>query len=251
MKSKKRLLLLCLCLLIISIFLLIIVNISKDNYGNQKEGNKEALSSFVELQIGKFERQNILGLSSTYPDFWYAVNLGKLTEESNKKNIKAAKIQIIETEAICYYAEQNGITLTNAEIQNQIEKIILGGKEADNYKEIETACESAGISFEEIVNKNKSYYIKQIYIDKVYFDEYNKYHKNESQLTTEEFTDGALEWEKEWKTIRNNIVTAFKKTEKYSTLKAALDKDCEIIKAENEGSFKKDIKISWYERQDK
>ena len=247
MKSKK-ILLLCVCIIIISILFLIIVSASKPDGDNQKSDNKEVLNSFVQLQIGKFERQNVLGSSSTYPDFWYNVNLGEMTGESNKTNIKDAKMQIIETEAICYYAEQNGIIVTDAEIQEQIENIILEGKEADNYKEIEAACESAGISFEEIVNKNKSYYIKQIYVDKVYFDEYKRYHNSESQITTEGFTDGTLEWENEWNTIRDDIVTEFKKTEKYSKLKKALDKDCEIIKAENEESFQEDIKIEWYVR---
>jgi len=246
MKNRKKFSLLSLCLLLAVVVILIMVNVLRNDSDDQASDNSEALNSFVELQIGKFERQCSLGLSSTYPDFWYEVNLGELTEESSEKNIESAEEQIIETEAICYYAEQNGITVTNDEIREQIENIISDGEEADNYQEIETACESAGTLFEEIVNKNQSYYAKQMYVDKIYFDEYNKYYEDTGQATREGSTDEVLDWDKEWEAIKSRFVASFKKTERYSALKAALDKDREIIEAESEEAFKEDIKISWY-----
>ena len=137
------------------------------------------------------------------------MNLGELTGKSNTANVESAKEQIIETEAICYYAEKNNIIVTDDEIQERIKDIVSEGREADNYKEIETACESAGTSFDEIINKNK-----------------------------------------EWKSVKKRIVESFKETGRYTTLKTALDKDCKILKNENDKAFKEDIKISWYTRAD-
>lgn len=248
MKNKKRLLILLICSVAAAILVLIAVYASKNDSDNHAGGNREALDSFIEIQIGKFERQCALGSDSTYPDFWYEVNLGELTGKSNTANVESAKEQIIETEAICYYAEKNNIIVTDDEIQERIKDIVSEGREADNYKEIETACESAGTSFDEIINKNKSFCAKQMYTDKVYSDAYDKYYENESRSS--ESKDKVLNWDKEWKSVKKRIVESFKETGRYTTLKTALDKDCKILKNENDKAFKEDIKISWYTRAD-
>ena len=92
--KKKLILIIGICLLTVSILGLMVVKISKNNSNNQWSGNREALDSFIEIQIGKFERQCALGSDSTYPDFWYEVNLGELTGKSNTANVESAKEQI-------------------------------------------------------------------------------------------------------------------------------------------------------------
>lgn len=86
------------------------------------------------------------------------------------------------------------------------------------------------------------------YANKVYFDEYDKYYENESRSAKGK--DEVLNWDKEWKSVKKHIVESFKETERYITLKTALDKDSKILKNENDKAFKEDIKISWYAHAD-
>jgi hypothetical protein len=239
-------LIIAVCVVVAAAAILIAINYKPD--GNQDDGNQEGLNSFVELQVGKYVRQDKLGTDSTYPDFWYGYNLSKLTEDSEDENIEDAEEQIIETEAVCYYAEQKGITISDEEIQENIDSLISDGKDADNYEEIKTACDSAGTTYEELINKNKSYYIKQMYVDKVYSEEYSKYYEDSSRVTAEEYDDEVLDWDSEWDDIKDQIVENFEKTKRYSELKKALAIDREIIQAETDDAFGKDIKLGWYAR---
>ena len=193
--------------------------------------NTTYLKEYVGLQVEKIELQNKLDEDSTYPEYYMREKSLELDDISPNEAMEAAQNSIIETEALCWYAKENGMIVSDYEVDKLLNKIIEESKNAENYAEIQEACDSAGVTFETTVLENRLFYEKQLYVDKVYELEYSKMYPGE-EISADNLEKMEAEWNEAWEKLVLNIVELYKNTEEYKNLNSALKMDKAIIKDE-------------------
>lgn len=226
-KCVKRYSIMAICLLLtVSVFYNVTV------FGDDiNDENTAYLKNYLDLQVDKIELQNELDEDSTYPEYYMREKSLELDNISSNEAMEAAEDSIVETEALCWYAKENGIIVSDYDVDKLLNKIIEESKSAENYNEIQEACDSAGIAFETTVYENRLFYEKQLYLDKVYEHEYSKMYPGE-KISADNLENVEAEWIEAWEKVVLDIVELYKNTDEYKNLNKALRMDKAIIKGE-------------------
>ncbi len=213
------------CTLLVGCVIFNVTAFGSDSY----DENSVCLNNYLKLQVDKIELQNKLDEDSTYPEYYIREKSLELGDISLNESMKKTKDSIVETEALCWYAKVNGIIVNDYDVDKLMDEIIKEGKDAENYKEIQEACDNAGVAFETTVYKNRIFYEKQLYADKVYESEYSKMYP-QKKISADNLENVDEEWAKSWEQIVQDIVDMYKNTDEYRSLSKALNKDEVILK---------------------
>ena len=209
MKRKKRMLA---ALILVLVFLTTACSPQMENNSPVSEtalkARQEALmqkSAVIEAE--KYRLYENLSRDSIYPEFYASVELQKAEGKSEREAAKNASFKIMERQALCWYAGEQGIELTDSEIKERMKEKLAELKEAENYEKLEALYQQEGISLEDSIRADEHLYRQTCVIDELYFKTQEQY--NRGELTDEE----VLDWEKYWKGLVQDITKRYQRTE--------------------------------------
>ena len=220
------------CLPICAVAIALILGISIWSVTNQKvfgsditANNADNLESFAALQVEKSDLQDKLGPNSIYPEFRINVEEEKLLDKSQAEAISETENELLEKEALYWYATNHGIQLSDEETQQRIEAAITDAKTAENYDEVAEACKAAGTTFEATMRENKETYKKEYIINDLYNAKLATFNEGEKQLSEEKLSA----WEAYWDDFVKTTVSEYEKTKNFAILDKAISKNKVLI----------------------
>ncbi|MEG0918707.1 MAG: hypothetical protein RR967_02475 [Anaerovoracaceae bacterium] len=106
---------------------------------NTRESNKTAVSSIddvVQIQVESGNLQSKLDHHSMYPMYYSMMN-------ANDEDISTTVEEgLLETEALLWYSRNNNIVVTDKEVHDFIDALIIDSKEATEYEQYSKAAKN-------------------------------------------------------------------------------------------------------------
>lgn len=185
---------------------------------------KSQIEEYFKSQKDNIKLSEKLTKTTPYDSIYGNVKIRELSGETKNKAIEGAIDDYIEKEAFTWYANENGIVVSDAEVKKHMEALIAEAKKADNYAEVEAACNKAGMTYEEFVRKNAELYKVEIIKNILYMTEYDKYKSENGVVDGEEFN-------REWMNYKEDLISGFKQTEKFEKLQKVINNCVSLIKS--------------------
>ena len=157
-------------------------------------------------------------IGSLYASIAYAKAIGTSEDDAAKE----AEYLLVEDQAFLWYAEKENFQVSESDVEAYMNKIISDAKKADNYPVVSTACEKAGMTYDEFVKGNADAYKAAFIKDHFYTEEASVYSNTHSNPSNEDF----LAY---WKTYKANVIKRFKESTNYLSLEKAMNNCVEQI----------------------
>lgn len=186
---------------------------------------KSQMEEYFKFQKGNIKLSKKLLKETPYDSIYGNVKSRELSGETRDKAIEGAVDDYIEQEAFIWYANENNIVVSDAKVEMHVLNLITEAKKADNYEEVEAACNKAGMTYEEFVRKNTDLYRVEIIKNILYMSEYDKYKSEKGVVDGEEFNG-------EWTIYKVNLISRFKQTERFEKLQKAVNNCVTLIESD-------------------
>lgn len=197
--------------------------------GNSKASTideNEVLKEYIRVQADAGEMSSQVE-NSPYAELYRSIEELKLAGKNESEAMREAQREYTEKKALCWYAEQKGLSVTKAEVLSYMNNIINEAKTASNYEDISKACKAENTSFEETIYNNEELYGMRCLINKLYEDEYQRFSGNE-ELNEMRYE----EWNNEWEKIVTQAINSYKATTQFAKVKVAVSESCKLIQKE-------------------
>lgn len=186
---------------------------------------KSQMEEYFKSQKDNIKLSEKLTKETPFDSIYGNVKSRELSGETKNKAIEGAVDDYIEYAAFTWYADENNIVVSDAKVEMHMLDLIAEAKKADNYEEVEAACNEAGMTYEEFVRKNADLYKVEIIKNILYMTEYDKYKSEKGVVDGDEFN-------KEWKIYKEDLISGFKQTEKFEKLKKVINNCVSLIKSD-------------------
>lgn len=185
---------------------------------------KDKLTAFMVLEMERARLRSELGPNSVYPEFYVGVEQEKLTGKTEPAAIREMENEMVEQEALVWYASSHDLRITDEEARQRMEQALAEVKNADNYAELVEACKAAGTTIEATILENEDFY-KKIYMRTNLCDT-----KHETFMEDQSISEkGSEEWEIHWNAFVKETIAAYKETEEFSILAKKITNSKELI----------------------
>ncbi len=210
-----------------AVLAIVIVGICSVIYGKTQGEEKadDKLTAFMALEMERARLRSELGPDSVYPEFYSGVEQEKLTGKTELAAIRDTENEIVEQEALCWCAVNNGLRVTDEETQQRMKQAIAETKTADNYAELVEACKTAGTTIEAAILDNKDFY-KKIYMRADLCDAQYEAFTEDQSIAEKESED----WEVYWDAFVKETIAAYKETEEFAALAQKITKSKALIR---------------------
>lgn len=199
------------------------------NGGASANDQRNEIQKFVAIQKSGMEMRDKLGQDTPYSLIYVAAKSHELAGAKPEAAVREAESEYLENQALLQLAEKNGIKVSDSDVKQYIEKNCKEGKSAQNYSEIEKACEKENITFEDTFYKNFEYYKTQ-YIINLLDDKLQKKYVKDNK-TSKDSADADTDnddWNDKWADITKSAVTGYKNSADYKKCSEFL-KDAEKL----------------------
>ncbi|MCI9596084.1 MAG: hypothetical protein HFE75_02065 [Firmicutes bacterium] len=186
---------------------------------------KDKLTAFMVLELERARLRSELGPNSIYPEFYVGVEQEKLTGKTELAAIRDTENEMVEHEALVWYAASHGSRITDEEARQRLEQALAEVKSTDNYAELVEACKAAGTTIEAMILENKDFY-KKIFVGTDLCDM-----KHETFMEDQSISEkGSGDWEIHWNAFVKETIAAYKETEEFSILAKKITNSKELIR---------------------
>jgi hypothetical protein len=227
--KSKKIMILCTIVLVAAISTATVLSASSTSF-DLNEYSEKNLNEYTQILKEQVEMQEEIGKEALLPELYRIEKGNEIMGESENSSINNSVDYLLEREALYNYAVSKGYKVNDDEVNNAIKAEITDAKSASNYQEIEKACETAGVSFEETMYANFATKQSGLTIDKLYADERAKFLSKNEITDIPVDSDYETEWNSLWDKITEKAVKAFKKTVEYNETKDILKENADIIK---------------------
>lgn len=172
------------------------------NYRDTQMTDQEFMERYCALQKEAMDMKDQL-----YAGIYLGTKLGILQEMDEADAITEAEDGLVKNAAYVWYAKNDGIHITDEDVEKYMENIINEAKGADDFKDLEGAYKKAGLTFEESVRGAKDFY-RIAWVKSLLYDAH----------------------EKDWEEFEADLIAKYKETKDYDALQAKLDAAAEKVK---------------------
>ena len=172
------------------------------------------MTSYAKIQKQGIELQKAIGENSIIPQFFIKTNSMILNGATEAEAREEASKQLVEDMAIKEYADNNGIAVSEEELNKFIDDIIQVAHEDNNFSEIQFSCEKQGLTFEETLYNNKAHYYMDCLKSKIYRNLIKKTFGNRTKINEFEIK----EIDRKWDDLKEKSVKTYKEEPEYKKI---------------------------------
>lgn len=190
--------------------------------GNTRGSNETAVSSIddvVQIQVESGNLQSKLDHHSMYPMYYSMMNA---SDEDISTTVEEG---LLETEALLWYSRNNNIVVTDKEVHNFIDALIIDSKEATEYQQYSKAAKKLGTTYEDVIRNNFDTYKIALVRDKLYG---NLIPKTSGSNTEESFEKQQEQNNKQWDEFVQATISEYKKSSDFKSFTKELNM-CETL----------------------
>lgn len=195
---------------------------SKSDAQDLSVQEKIRTEQYFQIMEDKITLEKALKKESPYTELSGNIKIRQLNGQSEQEAIKGATDDYLEKKAILWFANRKGIEVGEQELEDYLQSLLDDAKQADNYHEVESACQAAGITYEQFIRSNQTVYKVEYIKNILYMNLYDDLSAENETLDGDTFNEM-------WAEYKAEIVEDYKASTQYQPVKAALDNSVRVI----------------------
>lgn len=228
----------------ITILGIVIRSVTRPHYSSHGENGSMSIEEIVRIQKTQGDMLSKKGQDPL--DTYFVIQKEYAKARNDKTTDDEIAKEIVQTEALCWYAKKQGIEPTDKDLEKYMDQLIRDFKDSEEYDEYQRAAQKYDTTYEQILRNNTDAYRVSQTVENVYQQFLARYDVT-GKVTEEDQAEREKKIQAEWDKYVKKIVTQYKKSdnnEDFDRIKEIIR--IEMKQAELQQKMKKDSLYPYY-----
>ncbi|MBQ1471348.1 MAG: hypothetical protein IIZ34_03200 [Eubacterium sp.] len=145
---------------------IVIWSITKPHYSSQGENGSMSIEEIVRIQKTQGDMLSKKGQDPL--DTYFVIQKEYAKARNDKTTDDEIAKEIVQTEALCWYANKQGIEPTDKDLEKYMDQLIRDFKDSEEYDEYQRAAQKYDTTYEQILRNNTDAYRVSQTVENVY-----------------------------------------------------------------------------------